>query len=61
MNKRLAREVVPLAEDSGPESDKPVPCPWVNRRFWRVEEAEVEVAVIVPARRLPMEEVDSVA
>ena len=51
MNKRLAREVVPLAEDSGPEIDKPVPCPWVNRRFWRVEEAEVEVAVIVPTVR----------
>ena len=31
--------------------DNPVPCPWINRKFWRVEEAVVEVAESVPTVR----------
>jgi len=38
--------------------ERPVPCPWTKRIFWKEDEAVVEVAVMVPARRLPMVEVD---
>ena len=31
--------------------ESPVPCPCVNRKFWRVEEAVVEVAESVPTVR----------
>jgi len=51
----VALEVVRLAKES------PVPWAWVKRKFWKLLEAAVEVAAIVPVRRLPMEEVDSVA
>ena len=32
-------------------SESPVPCAWVNKKFWRVEEADVEVAVTEPTVR----------
>ena len=40
------------------ETDTPVPCPWVKKRFWKLEEAVVEVAVTVPTKRLPIVEVE---
>ncbi len=42
----LVRVVEPVAVRS--VSERPVPCPWVNKKFWRVDEAVVEVAVIQP-------------
>ena len=49
------------AETERLESDRPVPCPWVKRMFWKEEEAEVEVAVMVPVRIFPMVEVERTA
>ena len=50
--KVVEAETVRLVKDS------PVPCPWTKRIFWKDDEAVVEVAVTVPARRLPMVEVE---
>lgn len=40
------------------ESESPVPWPWLKKRFWKEDEAVVEVAVMVPASKLPMVEVE---
>ena len=34
--------------------ESPVPCAWVKRRFWNVDDALVDVAVTTPRLRVPM-------
>ncbi len=52
----LVKEVE--AETVKLESESPVPWPWVKKKFWNEELAVVEVAVMVPASKLPMVEVE---
>jgi hypothetical protein len=44
-----------------PERESVVPCAFVKKRFWSELDADVLVAVTVPTRRFPMEEVERVA
>ena len=58
---RPVDKTVAPATDSPPESEREVPWKLVAKRFWKEEEAVVEVAVTVPVRRLPMVEVERTA
>lgn len=44
-----------------PERERVVAWPLMKKRFWKVEEAEVEVAEIYPTLSEPMEEVEITA